>query len=147
MKLYHTSPLEISKIKTSGRFGEFLCFSGHEYVMTAGGHVLYKIEIDEGEIIDDGSLFYHPDAGLLDDLVSDFCARFDVDADTAEEIISGRAELDRDVHDADDSWDAQEFTARAAKILGYRGVRARDEQGTLYMIDMLGRESELVRAS
>ena len=31
----------------------------------------------------------------------------------------------------------------AAKVLGFRGVRVSDEQGTSYMIDMLGRERDL----
>lgn len=141
MDLFHTSPNEITAIDTSGRFGEFLFFSSNVYQMTAGKAVVYSIEIDENEIIDARSLFYHEDAAKLDALVSQFCARFNVDADTAEEIISERQQLD--TCDADDSWDAQIFTARAAKILGYRGVIVSDEQGTAYMIDMCGREAEL----
>ncbi|MBQ3301672.1 MAG: hypothetical protein IJI03_12400 [Rudaea sp.] len=57
------------------------------------------------------------------------------------EVISERMQLDG--IDADDSWDVQRYTARAAKVLGFRGVRVSDEQGTSYMIDMLGRERDL----
>lgn len=122
-------------------------FSADVYTMTAGEAVTYKIEIDEDDIIEAGSLFYHEGAEKLDDLVVEFCDRFDVDADTAEEIISEREQLSDVVgyFDADDSWDVQVFSARAAKILGFRGVAVSDEQGTSYLIDMLGRENELER--
>lgn len=141
MELFHTSPSEITSITKFGHFDEFLCFSSRVYVMAARDFVTYKIEIDDESLIHASSLFYHEDADKLAGLVSEFCSRFDVDEDTAEEIISEREQLDSS--EADDLWSAQTFTARAAKILGYRGVIMKDEQGTLYMIDMLGRESEL----
>lgn len=144
MELFHTSPNAITAINASGRFGEFLFFSAHVYTMSAGEVVTYSIEIDENDIIRAMSIFYHEDAAKLDGLVAEFCARFDVDTDAAEEIISERDQLDST--DSDDLWDAQNFTARAAKILGYRGVEVSDEQGSAYMIDMMGRESELVAA-
>ena len=141
MELFHTSPNEIACITRTGRFGEFLFFSVNVYTMTAGDFVTYKLEINEEDLIDACHLFYHEDAQKLTALVAEFCRRFDVDADTAEEIISERAQLDS--ADADDLWDAQAFTARATKILGYRGGIGRDEQGSVYMIDMLGREADL----
>lgn len=144
MQLFHTSPSQIDTISTSGRFGEFLFFSSHVYTMTVQAPVVYSIELDDSALIEAGSLFYHEDAAKLNDLVAEFCERFDVDTDTAEEIISERQQLDS--CDADDLWDVQHFTARAAKALGFRAVRVMDEQGAAYMIDMLGRESELVPA-
>ncbi|AJO79364.1 hypothetical protein [Pseudomonas sp. MRSN 12121] len=141
MELFHTSPKEITSIDKHGRFGEFLFFSSDVYVMTAGDHVVYRAQIDDDAIIAANHLFYHADAAKLDELVAKFCARFDVDTDTAEEIISERQQLD--TGDADDDWDVQIYTARAAKILGYRAVAVSDEQGTAYMVDMLGRESDL----
>lgn len=146
MNLFHTSPEPIVAITRSGRFDEFLFFSPSVYQMTAGEVVTYTLPIDDdAEIIDAGHLFYDDRAAEcpeLDALVAQFAARFDVDTDTAEEIISERQQLDSG--DADDSWDVQLYTARAAKLLGYRGVRVQDEQGGAYMIDMLGRETELV---
>jgi hypothetical protein len=45
-----------------------------------------------------------------------------------------------------DTWPYNEhFTARAAALLGFRGVAVSDEQGTAYLIDMAGREGELER--
>ena len=143
IELYHTSPQEITRIDEHGRFGEFLFFSCSVYAMVAGEYVTYTIDVDADDMISAGSLFYHEEAGKLDSLIAKFCERFDVDIDTAEEIISGRKELDG--CDADDGWDVQLFAARAAKLLGFRGVVVADEQGAAYMIDMQGREAELER--
>jgi hypothetical protein len=141
MQLFHTSHKEITEIKKSGRFGEFLFFSSSVYQMCAGAAVVYSIEIEENEIIAAGSLFYHEDAEKLEGLVEMFCNRFNVDTDTAEEMISERQHLEE--YDADDLWDVQYYTAQAAKILGFRGVRVTDEQGTAYMIDMLDQSEKL----
>lgn len=141
MQLFHTSHEVITEINKFGRFGEFLFFSSRVYQMCAGKAVVYSIEIDEDDIIEAGSLFYHEDAAKLDALVAKFCGRFSVDTETAEEIISERRQLDS--RDADDQWDVQLFTARAAKALGFRGVRVADEQGSAYMIDMLDQSEKL----
>jgi hypothetical protein len=143
MELFHTSAEEIISVTNEGLFEEFLFFSPNVYAMTAGDYITYAIELDNSEVIDAGRLFYHDDAEKLDSLVADFCHRFDVDTDSAEEIISERDQLESD--DCEDLWEVQLFTARAAKILGYRAVRVQDEQGSAYMIDMLGHESELTR--
>lgn len=139
MELFHTSTSEITQITTTGRFGEFLCFSSNVYSMSAGGFLTYKLEIDESEIIEAGSLFYHENAAALSDIVARVMQLAGCDEDTAEELLSQR----QDCGEAELSWDIQALTARAAKVLGFRGVSMRDEQGTCYMIDMLGRESEL----
>lgn len=154
MELYHTSPNQIENITENGRFGSFLFFSINEYVMTWGPtHYTYRLEIDENEIMRAEQLFYHENAAALDGLVQEFCNRYEVDEDTAEEIIAQRLSF----HDADTnvepeykgfaSWDSQHFAARAARILGYRGVSMDDEQGRAYMIDMLGREDEWILES
>lgn len=150
MELFHTSPSEITTITTDGRYGEFLCFAADEYVMTAGEHVTYRLDVEEADIIDAGSLFYHEDADKLAGLVERVMELVDCDEDTAEELISQRIdvhELDTvDPMDAADlSWDIQAITAQAGKLLGFRGVAMNDEQGVCYMIDMLGHEDELER--
>ena len=139
MELFHTSTSEITQITTTGRFGEFLCFSSNVYSMSAGGFLTYKLEIDESEIIEAGSLFYHENAAALSGIVAQVMQLANCDEDTAEELLSQR----EDCGDAEMSWDIQALTAEAAKRLGFRGVSMSDEQGTCYMIDMLGRESEL----
>lgn len=151
MELFHTSPQQITAITKSGRFGEFLFFSAHVYAMTAADVVTYKIELSDSEVIEVGQLFYHDDAAKLDGLVAELAGRLNIDADEAEALIEeSKSVYDIDSIEAEDaadaSWDVQLFTARAAKALGFRAVRVQDEQGAAYMIDMLGRESELVAA-
>lgn len=151
MNLIHTSPVEINKINEFGTFGTFLCFSDSEYVMTAAGeHIAYSIEIDEADIIDAESLFYHEDANKLDAIVELVMAAVGCDEDTAEELISQREdvhsiECDIEPEDlADVSFEIQRRSAEAARALGFRGVAMDDEQGRMYLIDMEGKEIELV---
>lgn len=152
MQLTHTSPAEISSINAHGRFGEFLFFALGEYVMSAGSHVTYTIELDDTAIIRAGALFHHDDAEKLAGLVEEVAARYGVDEDTAEALIDESKsifDIDSSVEPedlADASWDIQHYTARAAKTLGFRAVAVSDEQGTAYLVDMLGREAELVKA-
>lgn len=141
MQLFHTSHKAITEINKSGRFGEFLFFSSRVYQMCPCDAVVYELNIDEDRIISAGSLFYHEDAAKLEGLVERFCNRFDVDTDTAEEMISERQHLEE--YDAEDLSDVQHYTAQAAKILGFLGVRVTDEQGTAYMIDMLNKAEDL----
>lgn len=148
MQLFHTSPAKIEKITTDGRFGEFLFFSSSVYTMTASAAVVYSLDLADADVIEAGQLFYHNDAAKLDGLVTELAARLDINTDDAEALI----EESKSVYDldniaaedaADASWDVQLFTARAAKLLGYRAVQVQDEQGAAYMVDMLGHETEL----
>ncbi|MFD2755173.1 hypothetical protein [Comamonas terrae] len=148
MQLFHTSPTKIEKITTDGRFGEFLFFSNSVYTMTASAAVVYSLDLADADVIEAGQLFYHNDAAKLDGLVTELAARLDINTDDAEALI----EESKSVYDldniaaedaADASWDVQLFTARAAKLLGYRAVQVQDEQGAAYLVDMLGHETEL----
>ncbi|MFK4135884.1 hypothetical protein ACI2KR_26915 [Pseudomonas luteola] len=151
MQLIHSSPVEITTINTLGRYGEFLFFSSREYVMASGSHIAYTIELSDDKVIRAGALFHHKDAEKLSDLVAEVAARFHIDEDTAEALIEESQsifdiESNFEVEDlAEASWDIQHYTARAAKLLGFRAVAVSDEQGTAYLVDMLGREAELVR--
>lgn len=152
MELFHTSPTEITEINAAGRFGEFLCFADEPYKMSASDVFTYRIEVSDDEVISARSLFWHEDAEKLAPFVEQVMQMAECDEDMAEALIAQRA----DVHEldhidpenmADMSWDIQKVTAKAAKALGFRGVAMNDEQGVCYMIDMLGRENELDRAS
>ncbi|TFH85252.1 hypothetical protein EQG41_18235 [Billgrantia azerbaijanica] len=149
MKLFHTSPAEITEINSFGRFGEFLFFADEEYVMTAGDHITYSIEIDEDDIIEAGRLFYHDDAEKLQGLVERVMEVVGCDEDTAEELIAQNEDvhsIDCDIEPedlAEASWDIQRIAGEAAVILGYRGVEMEDEQGTAYLISMKSREADL----
>lgn len=149
MDLFHTSPAKIDKIHTSGRFSEFLFFSSSVYTMTAAAPVVYRLDLADDEAIEAGRLFFHDDAEKLQPLVAELATRLGVSEEDAEALI----EESKSAHDidgieaedaADASWDVQLFTARAAKLLGFRAVRVQDEQGAAWMVDMLGRETELI---
>ena len=149
MKLFHTSPAKIEKINNRGRFGEFLFFSPGMYAMTAGDFVSYELELDNDVIIEASAIFYQDNADLLSPLVAEIASRYDVDTETAEKLIDESesifsVECNVESEDmADASWDIQSATARAAKLMGYRGVKVTDEQGSAYMIDMMGHEAEM----
>ena len=150
MELYHTSGAEITNINELGRFGSHLCFADEPYFMAIDPAITYKIEIDENDIIEAGSIFYHDDAEKLSALASEVAERIGCSEDDAEEVISQRLNVwDMDLElEADElaelSWDSQRWAAEAAALLGYRGVSMQDEQGTMYLVDMLSRESDLV---
>lgn len=151
MELFHTSPSKIEKIGSTGRFGEFLFFSSSVYTMTAGSPVVYRLELSDSDVIEAGQLFYHDEAAKLAGLVADLAARLGVSEEDAEALIEESLSVyDLDNIPAEDaadaSWDVQLFTARAAKALGFRAVQVQDEQGAAWMVDMLGRESELAAA-
>ena len=149
--LFHTSPQKIEKIKASGgRFGSFLFFAYAPYTMTASEVVYtYTTEVDSEELIDAGKLFFHADAENLSELVSEVMCRFGVSEEDAEALIEESQsiyEVESEVEPedlADASWDIQHITAKAARTLGFRGVRVTDEQGGAVMIDMMGREKDL----
>ena len=130
--LYHTSPAKIEKAST-GRFGNFIFFSSRVYAMSAGDVVVYSFDDSPWASIEARAIFRHADAAKLSGLVAEFCERFSVDEEAAEDAISERVQLDLD---ADDSWEVQSFTARAASILGYSIVTVSDEQGAAYMVDI-----------
>lgn len=141
MKIYHTSPNEITKIDRFGRFGEFLFFASSPYEMAACETITYSIELSEDEVIEANSFFYREDCDKLADLVAEVMDLAQCDEDDAEEYLSGR----KSHEDAEIDWDIQKLTGEAGKVLGYRAVEARDEQGTVWLVAMAGRESELVR--
>lgn len=150
MQLIHTSPELITKILDDGKFGTFLFFSCNEYVTTAGSYVTYSIDICDEDVIDVSQLFYHEDAIKLNDLIS--CVEYmcGVDSDTAEALIDQSLSLFNisSSVDSDNMGEIdlrlQRLSAEAGKLLGYRVISMRDEQGTAYMIDMLDRESDLI---
>lgn len=147
---YHTSPHPITSVTDRGLFGSCLFFSSDPYVMTASGTVYtYSVEVDENDIVDARSLPYEETEALeLADIISQICAAADCDEDTAYELLSERMSAhdvdDIDIDSVDDlSFDLQRLAAEAAVLLGYCGVKLRDEQGSALLLDMLGRESEL----
>lgn len=157
IKLFHTSNDDIQKIdnRTDRPFGSNLFFSADK--QKHGGKIEYSVEVDKDKILDPKRLFYDDDidATKVDSFVDDIVDKLGVDRDAAEDLLSQRKSLS-DFYDelnermgldyedvAEFDWWIQKLTGESAKALGYRGVAMPDEHGTSYLIDMLGRESEL----
>lgn len=65
-----------------------------------------------------------------------------IDEDT--QVIIEDGDLPSEATLEDVSWDAQIYAAKIARVLGYEAAMGDDEQGLVYMIDMLNRDSELL---
>lgn len=137
--IYHTSPSTITKPSKIGRFGEFVFFSADVYAMTeAANPVVYGIKEDDLKIVEACSMAFIENFDVVcADIINDVAAMFDVDFDTAHDILTeGESEWNYDC-DAEKSWDRQKLTAKAAKLMGFDGVQVEDEQGTAYMISIV----------
>lgn len=138
MKLIHTSPNKIEKINNSGLFGDCLFFSVDEYIMTASRTVyVYSIEIDDEKIADVSELYD-------EEIIKDIMDTLDVDEDVAANMLDGTDTAWDHGKDGEDDWWIQGKQGECAKKMGYEAVESRDEQGTVYIVPMLGREADLV---
>ncbi|MDE8603911.1 hypothetical protein M3I01_013490 [Marinomonas sp. RSW2] len=137
MKIFHTSPVEIKAINTLGLFGDCLFFSNDVYTMTASSTVYtYSMEIEDEDFIDVSELYD-------EEVIKDICETLEVEEDDAERMLDGRDTAFDHGKDGEDDWWIQRIQGECAKKMGYKACKAFDEQGTVYIIPMLGRESEL----
>ncbi|TMP20639.1 hypothetical protein [Pseudoalteromonas ruthenica] len=134
--MYHTSPnkIEDGMINQLGVAGSCLFFSDNVYVMTASDTV-YVYEAD----------FDCIRASQLHDeeIIEQIAAYFDVDAEIAEGLLDGSVSNWDYRSDSDSSWWLQGKRGECAVKMGYDGCEDEDEQGAVYIVPMLGRESEL----
>lgn len=134
--MFHTSSDKIEKntINMQGIAGDCLFFSDNVYWMnqTGKGYV-YEADFD-----------CIPAYKLEDEeIISEIAERFNVDTDTAESLLDASESEWNHGADADSSWWLQGKRGECAKKMGYDGCEDEDEQGTVYIVPMLGRESEL----
>ena len=137
--IYHTSPSAITKPQKFGRFGEFVFFSSDFYSMTeAANPVVYGIDENSLNIVEACSMAHIDNFHIIcADIINDVAEMFDVEFDTAHDIlIEKESEWDYEC-DAEKSWDRQKLTAKAAKRIGFDGVQVEDEQGSAYMISIV----------
>ena len=139
MKLFHTSPKEITKIDRFGTFDDCLFFSVEPYSMSVGEVVTYSIDAENMSFVDAGDL---TDA----EIVAEIAERFDIDEDLAESLLDGSDSVwNHDFADAENDWYIQAKRGECAKKMGFDGCLDQDEQGGVYIIPMFGRESILVK--
>ena len=137
--MYHTSPNKITKgmINANGVAGDCLFFSDNIYVMTSSA-TYYVYEAD----------FNCVAASQLHDveIINQIAERFDCDSDLAASLLdSSENEFNQSFDvDAEDSWWLQGMRGKCAVAMGFDGCEDEDEQGTVYIVPMSGRESQLV---
>ena len=134
--MFHTSPNKIEKINDRGIAGSCLFFSNDVYVMSARGPV-YVYEADFDCV---------PAYELHDEeIIAQIAEYFGCDAELAEGLLDGsESEWSQDFAcDGDMSWWLQGKRGECAVKMGYDGCEDEDEQGTVYIVPMLGREHEL----
>lgn len=138
MKIYHTSPTEIKEINSYGIACDCLFFSANIYTMTASAeYVVYSLEINEDKMIKVSDLYD-------EEFVNEIAEEFGVDVEVAEGLLDGsESEWDHDC-DAEKSWWLQGKQGECAKKMGFEACVAKDEQGIVYIVPMLGREKDLV---
>lgn len=136
--MYHTSPNKITEgsIHEFGVAGSCLFFSDDIYQMSADNVYVYKADFDCVA------------AYRLDDetAIAEIAEHFGVNEDTAEGLLDGSVEWEGHIG-AEDSWWLQGRRGEAAARMGYDGAKDRDEQGTVYIVPMKGREGELTEVS
>lgn len=138
MKLFHTSPTKIESISKFGTFDDCLFFSNEVYEMSACETIVYSIDASNMSFIDASDL--HDD-----EVISEIAERFEIDLDAAESLLDGSGSVwNHSFGDADADWFIQARRGECAKKMGFDGCEDQDEQGTVYIIPMFGRESILV---
>ena len=138
MKLFHTSPNKIEKVSKFGNFDDCLFFSTNVYEMSAGETITYSIDADDMRFIDASDL--HDS-----EVIAEIAERFEIDLDDAESLLDGSDSVwNHDFADAENDWFIQAKRGECAKRMGFDGCKDHDEQGVVYIIPMLNRESILV---
>jgi hypothetical protein len=144
--MYHTSPDLILEgtINGHGVAGDCLFFSDDVYVMTASDEYhVYSADFDcvrAFELYDD-------------EIIDEISDHFGCDTDLAERLLDGRLGAfdvysEEDIYDsgldmASLAWWLQGKRGECAVKMGHDGCQDEDEQGTVYIVPMFGRESEL----
>jgi len=134
--MFHTSPnkIEEGSINKHGTSGDCLFFSDDVYQMSDASVYVYEASFDcvvARELNDD-------------EIIAEIAERFDVDEDFAEGLLDGsESEWSLDGADGYDSWWLQGKRGECAVKMGYDGCEDEDEQGTVYIVPMFDRESEL----
>lgn len=138
MKLFHTSPNKIEKVSKFGNFDDCLFFSTNVYEMSAGETITYSINADDMRFINASDL--HDS-----EVIAEIAERFEIDLDDAESLLDGSDSVwNHDFADAENDWFIQAKRGECAKRMGFDGCKDHDEQGVVYIIPMLNRESILV---
>lgn len=146
-RVFHTSPEKITEIYNNPVFGDVLFFADTPYYRQGHSEYVYALDLDDDKIIDVDRFFYHEDYEKLSSLVKKIQNYFDVDEDTAEDLLSGKLSTYGVVEDGEKAgsgdWWLQGLQGEAAKILGYDAACGADENGAVYIVPMTGKFDRL----
>lgn len=133
--MFHTSPnkIEHGTINNDGIAGSCLFFSDDIYRMSEASIYVYEAD------------FNCIRANKLHDetIIRDISDRFNVDVEIAESLLDGSENEWNHGADGELSWWLQGKRGECAVNMGYDGCEDEDEQGTVYIVPMIGREHEL----
>lgn len=137
--MYHTSPNQIiaGSINSFGIAGSCLFFSDNVYKMSDSATFIYEADFDCVRV----SQLYD------EEIIADIADKFDVCEEVATELLDGSDSEWNYGADADSSWWLQGKRGECAVKMGFDGCEDEDEQGTVYIVPMKGRESELTLVS
>ncbi|WP_417762193.1 hypothetical protein [Shewanella sp.] len=134
--MFHTSPnkIEVGSINKFGIAGSCLFFSDDVYRMSNESSFTYEADFDciRASRLED------------EDITNEIVEKFGVDFDTACSLLDASvSEWNFECCDGELSWWLQGKRGECAVKMGYDGCEDEDEQGTVYIVPMFGRESEL----
>lgn len=141
MKIFHTSPSEITEIYENDVFGDVLFFAIQPYYRLRSKYV-YAIEIPDDEIWSQWQLYITKDEDVIaaiERAAKEMAEELGIDVDRAEHILT-----DEDANDLDlDGWTVQKYIGMLAKYADITCIKSRDEQGTVYIVPMTGKLDQL----
>lgn len=150
MKIYHTSPNLINKITTDHLFQGALFFSSTPYFMHQRGerHV-YSLEVDEDMIVSVSNLY--DEEAIQEIMIEMKRIGVDIDEDDAESLLdNSRQPGDFAPEGCPDysefgevTWWIQGLQSIVARKQGALAVESEDEQGTVWIINLVGKEEML----
>ena len=146
--MFHTSPEKIYEgmINDNGIAGDCLFFSDKIYQMSDASIYVYEADFNcieacklyDKEIVQEIAEKFSVDEETAENLLNASCGAYDLYDD---EFFYRRPDMADSI--ADLAWWLQGKRGECAKKLGYDGCEDIDEQGTVYIIPMKGREKEL----
>lgn len=133
--MFHASPNKEIKINKNGIAGDCLFFSDDIYQMSDASKYIFEANFNCVAVRE-----LHDD-----EIIARIAEYFDCDLELAESLLdASENEWEQDFDcDGDDSWWLQGKRGECAVKMGFDGCEDSDEQGVVYIIPMIGRESEL----
>lgn len=133
MSAFHTSPEQILQINQDGLFDDGLFFSYNTPYTMGKVAAIYELDVEKLNIANVWDL------DEAEKTISEFSRIFDINEDTATDILIEKDQISNYTGDCEDEWTTQKFQLRAAKELSYDAIEVNDEQGAALLVAMSGK--------